>query len=258
MDTTTKTVSALLGALALADEHGGAAAALKRAGITLEEAGRMAGLSEERLAAMTTEDVVGEALSLGFLAGNAARRHPRLRPYDASTFMMSPDLVVSAAEGDTILRLPWFDDELFVGRQVPDIQEMPVHVRKLCVDNYRAALDGERGRFEFTSYGHAYTVDAIPVRGDDDSVEGVLGVAVPVSRGGREVESDTPAVRPLTPRETEVIALASHGLSAPRIATQLFVSVATVRTHFENIYEKLSASDRAGAVATALRHGLIT
>jgi DNA-binding CsgD family transcriptional regulator len=258
MDTKTKTVTALLGALALADEHGGAGAALRNAGITLEEARLITGLSEEfkaRLAGATTDEMIGELLSLGFLAGNTARRHPRLRLRHASSFMMSPDLVVREAEGESILRLPWFEDELFVGRQVPDIQEMPVHVRKLCVDNYRAALAGERGRFAFTSYGHSYTVDAIPVRGDDDSVEGVLGVAVPASR--REHDT-TPALPPLTPRETEVIGLASEGLSAPRIATRLFVSVTTVRTHFENIYEKLEASDRAGAVATALRHGLIT
>jgi len=33
--------------------------------------------------------------------------------------------------------------------------------------------------------------------------------------------------------------------------------VGTVRTHLENIYLKLGVSDKAAAVATALRHGLI-
>ena len=78
---------------------------------------------------------------------------------------MNEDLVVQAAQGQSILRLPWFEDGLFVGRQLPEISEMPTPVRRLCVENYTAALAGERGRFAFTSYGHAYSVDAVPVRG---------------------------------------------------------------------------------------------
>ncbi|MEA2285186.1 MAG: two-component system, NarL family, nitrate/nitrite response regulator NarL, partial [Solirubrobacteraceae bacterium] len=41
------------------------------------------------------------------------------------------------------------------------------------------------------------------------------------------------------------------------IAEQLFLSPATVKTHFEHIYEKLGVGDRAAAVAQALRTGLI-
>jgi ATP/maltotriose-dependent transcriptional regulator MalT len=61
----------------------------------------------------------------------------------------------------------------------------------------------------------------------------------------------------LTPREREVLQLAALGQSAPRIADDLVVSRATVKTHFENIYEKLEVSDRPSAVAKALRLGLI-
>ena len=61
----------------------------------------------------------------------------------------------------------------------------------------------------------------------------------------------------LSPRETEVLQLAAQGNPGPRIAQQLHISVATVRTHFEHIYEKLGVSDRGTAVATALRDGLI-
>ncbi len=62
---------------------------------------------------------------------------------------------------------------------------------------------------------------------------------------------------PLSPRELEVIRLAADGHSGPQIAALLFVSPATIKTHFENIYAKLGVSDRAAAVATALRQGLI-
>jgi PAS domain S-box-containing protein len=61
----------------------------------------------------------------------------------------------------------------------------------------------------------------------------------------------------LTRRELEILQLAAHGLSRPEVAERLIVSPATVKTHFENIYAKLGVSDKAAAVATALRQGLI-
>ena len=61
----------------------------------------------------------------------------------------------------------------------------------------------------------------------------------------------------LSGRELEVLRLATEGNSGRQIAEQLIVSPATVKTHFENIYEKLGVGDRAAAVAYALRVGLI-
>ena len=68
-------------------------------------------------------------------------------------------------------------------------------------------------------------------------------------------DDDLPAL--LTPRELEVLELAAAGCNGPVIAGALVVSAATVRTHFEHIYEKLGVSDRAAAVAKAMRTGLI-
>jgi DNA-binding CsgD family transcriptional regulator len=62
---------------------------------------------------------------------------------------------------------------------------------------------------------------------------------------------------PLTPRELEVLELAANGLNGPGIAERCVLSTATVRTHFGNIYAKLGVSDRAAAVAKAMRLGLI-
>jgi DNA-binding CsgD family transcriptional regulator len=63
--------------------------------------------------------------------------------------------------------------------------------------------------------------------------------------------------RTLSPRELEVLRLAAEGRSGPAIARQLVVSPSTVKTHFEHVYEKLGVGDRAGAVAYALRAGVI-
>lgn len=61
----------------------------------------------------------------------------------------------------------------------------------------------------------------------------------------------------LTPRQLEVLRLASEGRSGREIAAQLFISPTTVKSHFKAIYEKLGVEDRAAAVAVAMRRGLI-
>jgi ATP/maltotriose-dependent transcriptional regulator MalT len=54
-----------------------------------------------------------------------------------------------------------------------------------------------------------------------------------------------------------VLQLAADDLSAPGIAQELRLSPATVNTHFGHIYVKLDVNSRAGAVAKAMRLGLI-
>jgi PAS domain S-box-containing protein len=70
----------------------------------------------------------------------------------------------------------------------------------------------------------------------------------------RQDELGTPL---LTPRELEVLSLAARGLAAKQIAEQLEITRSTVGTHLEHVYSKLGVSDRAAAVATAIRLGLI-
>ncbi len=62
----------------------------------------------------------------------------------------------------------------------------------------------------------------------------------------------------LTEREREVLALLCEGLSAPQIAERLFLGTATIKTHLAHLYAKLGVSDRAAAVAVALRRGMLT
>ena len=61
----------------------------------------------------------------------------------------------------------------------------------------------------------------------------------------------------LSTREREILGLLANGFSNPEIASRLFISPETVRTHVRNAMTKLEADTRTQAVALALRHSLI-
>lgn len=60
----------------------------------------------------------------------------------------------------------------------------------------------------------------------------------------------------LSQRESEVLELLVAGLSNRAIASKLVLGEETIKTHLRGLYRKLDVSDRAGAVAVALREGL--
>lgn len=62
----------------------------------------------------------------------------------------------------------------------------------------------------------------------------------------------------LSPREIDVLRLASEGFSTPEIAGRLHVSTTTVKTHLQHAFGKLGVNDRSAAVAQAIRRGLLT
>jgi two-component system nitrate/nitrite response regulator NarL len=70
----------------------------------------------------------------------------------------------------------------------------------------------------------------------------------------RRNEPDVPV---LSPREREVLKLIANGRSVPAIAKELYLAPSTVKTHVQRLYEKLGVSDRAAAVAEAMRSKLL-
>ena len=97
-------------------------------------------------------------------------------------------------------------------------------------------------------------------------IDAVLGVArgetvvpAPLAAGlageiRLRAQSQAPA---LSPRERQVLEAFSRGLSIPQTAAELYIEPSTVKTHTQRLYEKLGVSDRAAAVAEAMRRGLL-
>ena len=61
----------------------------------------------------------------------------------------------------------------------------------------------------------------------------------------------------LSEREQQIVQGFARGLSIPQLAEELFIGTSTVKTYAQRLYEKLGVSDRAAAVAEAMRRGLL-
>ncbi|RYB95514.1 response regulator transcription factor [Nocardioides oleivorans] len=66
-----------------------------------------------------------------------------------------------------------------------------------------------------------------------------------------------PAAPRLSAREEEVLELLAEGLGTSDIAGRLYLSESTAKTHITHIYQKLGAANRAQALVTAMRMGLL-
>jgi DNA-binding NarL/FixJ family response regulator len=66
-----------------------------------------------------------------------------------------------------------------------------------------------------------------------------------------------PARDPLTPREREIVELVAHGLRNAEVAKRLTITEDTVKSHLNNVFQKLNVRDRVQLTLYALRHGII-
>jgi two-component system nitrate/nitrite response regulator NarL len=120
----------------------------------------------------------------------------------------------------------------------------------------------------------AYETVAAGARGylsKESAREEICDAIVSVARGGTALAPEaqaglaaqvqererTDGKPQLTPREHEVLQLIAEGLSAPDIGKRIHLSPTTVKSHLHKLYEKLGVSDRAAAVAEAMRRGLL-
>jgi DNA-binding NarL/FixJ family response regulator len=84
----------------------------------------------------------------------------------------------------------------------------------------------------------------------DEGADPTVGSSTSAARA-RQLGSDIG----LTARESEILGLVACGLPNQQIASQLFLSINSVKTHIRTAYRKIGVDSRAGAVGWAIRHG---
>nr|WP_249290403.1 response regulator transcription factor [Mobiluncus mulieris] len=81
----------------------------------------------------------------------------------------------------------------------------------------------------------------------------LMGLAADAAEGEEDVKSHGI----LSERELQVVRLVAEALENKQIASELDISVATVKKHVQSIMDKLGTDNRAGIVAEAFRAGLL-
>jgi LuxR family maltose regulon positive regulatory protein len=94
------------------------------------------------------------------------------------------------------------------------------------------------------------SLDGAPERYAGTLLERFAVEAPPVGDGTFR-EAPAPGIEPLSDRETEVLSLVADGRTNSQIATELYLSVGTVKAHVHHIFGKLLVRNRSQAVARA-------
>ncbi len=197
------------------------------------------------LAASHTPDVIlmdirmpgmdGLAATKEVLAATPTARVVILTTFDDDEYLYgalragASGFLLKSADGDTLVNAV----RIVAGGEALLAPEV---TRRVIEQFTRGALDDE---------SHAGTPPAVVI--GDTSRDGVTGTHVP----------SLEAIGDLSDREVEVLQLLARGLSNQEIASELFVSNTTVKTHVSHILTKLGVRDRVQAVVEAYDSGIV-
>ena len=199
--------------------------------------------------------------------------HPMYRDAVAASVRRRADLelVGTADDGRTALDLVDAEqpDVMVLDLEMPGLDGMRV-LKSLVRDGSPTRVVVLSGHLESAIVYSALAAGASGYLSKDAGADAICDAIATVARGRtllppevheglvREIrlraEDDPPA---LSAREHDVLRLAAAGCSAPEMAHTLHLGVGTVKTHLQSLYRKLSVSDRAAAVAEAMRQGLL-
>jgi DNA-binding NarL/FixJ family response regulator len=190
-------------------------------------------------------DLVSEALAVLALAeaciGDRASAEATIAAATAVPTDVAPTVFVSAAAAI----LACNDDEATLSGRLENLAAAVAQTESY--DSLICALRGSPYLLE-VSLNHSDMRSAVRVaalQSGDTALARALGLSPTRSRGG------------LSSREIEVLKLAADGLNNAQIGARLFISPKTVKTHLQNIYEKLDARSRTEAAMKAKETGLL-
>ncbi|MEV6907337.1 response regulator transcription factor [Amycolatopsis sp. NPDC051071] len=133
---------------------------------------------------------------------------------------------------------------------------LPEPPRVLVLTTYEAEMDVTRA---VAAGATGYLLKAGPpedlFRGIRAAARGETAMAPQIA--ARLFDRMRDPVPALSSRETEIVELLAEGLMNRQIASRLFISEATVKTHLIHIYDKLGVESRAAAVAVAAERRII-
>ncbi|MGB6133148.1 MAG: response regulator transcription factor [Acidobacteriaceae bacterium] len=193
--------------------------------------------------------------------------HPIVRVGIVAIINACPDMTAVAQAGTAEEAIDLFEQHL------PDIALIDLRLPKMSgVDAIRTirmrhpkacfvvltTYEGDEDIYQALEAGaRAYVIKGMPHQALTDALRRVHAggrfLPPPVSRAlaSRTPDSD------LSVREREVLALLACGKTNKEIASELGISVATVKCHVSVILMRLQAADRTHAVVTALQRGLV-
>jgi DNA-binding NarL/FixJ family response regulator len=164
-----------------------------------------------------------------------------------------------------------------IERHEPDVALVDIRLGDDSgIDLTRAVLDADPSR-RVVLYTGSSDVELL-ISGLDSGARGyalkdgtpseLTGALETVAAGGTYVDPrlrsallsrrTTQRMPSLSKREREIMDLLSQGLTGEDVASRLFLSSETVKTHIRNAMSKLEAHTRVHAVAIALREGYIS
>ncbi len=201
-----------------------------------------------------------------------AEDHPLARRGLVQLLETTDDIVVvgEVDDGEGALRLASDagPDVIVIDLRMPDVDGIEV-TRRLAEDNPGVAVIILTAHDDAKSLAEAVQAGAKAYVLKTADADEVLETVRLVGRGHAVLDArawmavargeggSRPATDRLTPRELEVLRLLAKGLTNRQIASELGVSMETIKTHVERICHRVGASDRTGAVAIALRAGVI-
>ena len=165
------------------------------------------------------------------------------------------------------LRMPNVDGVTATRRLATELPDVKVVVLTTFADDVSILAALEAGASGFLTKDAGREQIALAVRSaaagqavlDPIAQASLTRAASPPVARASAVSSD-PASRPddLTPREADVLRAIAAGHSNAEIATELFISEVTVKSHINHLFAKIRARSRAEAVRYAYDHGLVS